>query len=793
MKNIGRSLGKIRHYPWQYQVFCLMVLLVIMGRSLPYFIPITSEDLRQKQQAFIFRDRYGLPLGTILTRDQENTAVVELEKVSPLFLQAIIATEDRRFYQHGAVDLRAIARAMLEAIQAKRIVSGGSTITMQLARMINPAPRTLSQKLQEIWQSWRIFAGMNRQEILQAYINRLPMGGNIYGVEAASRIYFGVSAKDLNLAQASLLAAIPNDPNGLNPYEYWDNLKRRQEYVLNRMVVNGYIGRSQAEQTMQEKVSLQPRDQGIIATPHFLFFLAENLSTHYSQTRSDQNNTLEINTTIDRNLQKFVAGQVKQTVQNLAEDNVRQAAALVIKNDTGEILAYVGSADYFDQKNQGQNDGVQALRQPGSTLKPFLYELALAKQIIFSNTILLDSPAYYAIPGAKIYQPTNYNVDQFMGPVPVRLALANSLNIPAVKVLEKVGVEKFLQRLQLLGFYQLNKPPEYYGLGLTLGSGEVTLWQLANSYLTMANQGKIQPFQVGIKPSIKLPDIHLQNNLLNSQNKSEDIENFNYLAREKETWLLITDMLSDSHARASEFGVDSVLNLPFPSAVKTGTSSDFRDTWTVGFTRDYTVATWVGNFNGDRLKLVSGVMGAAPLWANIMLHLHEKQIPLAFEKPSNLVKKPICTNTGLKPTQTCQTVINEYLSANNLEKYNSMTIAKNNPTNNIQSQNNNQPEYSDDLPNNLQIISPQQDDYFLISPDHPNQLALKINNPSQTKIEWFLNGKKITSQTADTFFWSMQPGEWLLEVRSPTGRSQVKFTVAISNQNNLPKGFSVGK
>ncbi|MGL6139791.1 MAG: transglycosylase domain-containing protein, partial [Planktothrix sp.] len=334
MKNIGRSLGKSRRYPWQYQVIFLILLLLISGRSLPYFIPITSEDLQQKQQAFIFRDRYGLPLGTILTRDQENTAVVELKDVSPLFLQAIIATEDRRFYLHGSVDLRAIARAILEAIQAKKIVSGGSTITMQLARMINPAPRTLPQKLQEIWQSWRIFAGMNRQEILQAYINRLPMGGNIYGVEAASRIYFGISAKDLNLAQASLLAAIPNDPNGLNPYEYWQNLKQRQEYVLNRMIVNGYIGRLQAEQTMQEKVSLQPRDQGIIAAPHFLFFLAENLAGNNYANPSDKTNTIEINTTIDRNLQKFVAGQVKQTVQNLAKDNVHQASAVVIKNDT---------------------------------------------------------------------------------------------------------------------------------------------------------------------------------------------------------------------------------------------------------------------------------------------------------------------------------------------------------------------------------------------------------------------------------------------------------------------------
>jgi penicillin-binding protein 1C len=791
MKNIGRSLGKIRNYPWQYQVFCLILLLLIIGRSLPYFIPITSEDLQQKQQAFIFRDRYGLPLGSILTRDQENTAVVELKQVSPLFLQAIIATEDQRFYQHGAVDLRAIARAILEAIQAKRIVSGGSTITMQLARMINPAPRTLSQKLQEIWQSWRIFAGMNRQEILQAYINRLPMGGNIYGVEAASRIYFGVSAQDLNLAQASLLAAIPNDPNGLNPYEYWDNLKRRQEYVLNRMVVNGYIGRSQVEKAMQEKVSLQPRDQGIIAAPHFLFLLAENLNFHdQAHQLLAQTNSLEINTTIDRNLQKFVEGQVKQTVKNLEADNVHQAATVVIKNDTAEILAYVGSADYFDQKNQGNNDGVQALRQPGSTLKPFLYQLALEKGVIASNSILEDSPAYYAIPGAKIYQPTNYNADQYMGPIPVRLALANSLNIPAVKVLEKVGVEKFLQRLRHLGFHHLNKPAEYYGLGLTLGSGEVTLWELANSYLTMANQGKIQPFHVTTKPHIKLQDFSLQNRD-NSINNS--IGNLDSLPMDKKTWLLITDMLNDSHARASEFGVDSVLNLPFPAAVKTGTSSDFRDTWTVGFTQDYTVATWVGNFNGDRLKLISGVMGAAPLWANIMLHLHEKKPPVAFDLPPNFVKKPICTNTGLKPTKNCQTVINEYLDRDSLVKYNHTNNYQINdyPKNHSKSQDNTQSQLPESDP--LQIISPQNDDYFLISPHQTNQLALKINNPSQAKVEWLLNGKKITSQTTDTFFWSMQPGEWLLEVRSTGGRSHVKFTVAITNQDTLPKGFSVGK
>jgi penicillin-binding protein 1C len=484
-QKVWQRLNRSHRRFWKLTL--VVVLLGLVVRSLPALAPIRASDLIQDQQAVEFSDRNGLPLGTLLTRDQDHTAVLPIEQVSPSFIQAILAAEDGRFYQHGALEMKAIARSLVSSIQAGRITSGASTITMQLARMLEPAPRTLSAKLGEIWLSWRLAAGMSKQEILDTYINRLPMGGNIYGVEAASRIYFGMSASELNIAQASLLAAIPNNPNYLNPYDYWEPLKRRQVYVLNRMVKDGYITRQQADRAYAEKISLQSRQQGILAAPHFLFWVASQLPESPIPNRMSQ-----IRTTLDRPLQQFVEAQVQQIIRTLAPNNVHHAAALVIDNHTGEVLAYVGSPDYFLAAQLGRNDGVQALRQPGSTLKPFVYELALENRIIRPNTVLADVPTRYAIPGAKLYSPADYS-ETFQGPVRVRVALANSLNIPAVRVLEKVGVPTFLQRLHQLGFAHLTHPPDYYGLGLTLGSGEVSLWELAHAYLILANQGQVKP------------------------------------------------------------------------------------------------------------------------------------------------------------------------------------------------------------------------------------------------------------------------------------------------------------
>lgn len=779
-----------------YTVYLALLLLCVTVRLLPYLAPIHATDIRQQQLALEFIDRNSLPLGTLLTRDQEHTSVVPLNQVSPDFIHAILAAEDGDFYHHGALDLKAAARAFKDAIYSKQIVSGASTITMQLARMLDPVSRTVSGKLQEIWHSWRLVAGMNKDEILSAYINRLPMGGNIYGVEAAARTYFSMPANDLNLAQASLLAAIPNNPTYFDPLQHYKRLKQRQKYVLNRMVQDGYITRPQAERAYSEEISFQSRQRGIVAAPHFLFWLASQ------PLRLEKSSP--IRTTIDRPLQQFVEAQVQQVISNLAVHNVHDAAALVIDNHSGEVLAYVGSPDYFNEVKQGRNDGVQALRQPGSTLKPFLYELALEKNLIRPNTILADVPAHYAIPGAKLYSPTDYS-KSFLGPVRVRVALANSLNVPAVRVLERMGVQTFLDRLHELGFEHLTKSAEYYGLGLTLGSGEVSLWELARAYVTMARQGEAtsvvstldsatdankSPYLV-TTPVLSHPkNTYLTNRQVAKSAKKKIGANF-VAGREPVTWQLITDMLSDRHARATAFGVDSVLSLPFPAAVKTGTSSNFRDTWTVGFTTDYTVATWVGNFDGDPMRQVSGVMGAAPLWNRIMLHLHEDQEPGSFPPPEGMVQRPICATSGLQPTPDCSSVVQEYFYAQDVGDY----ASQNNFTKSG--------EYDEWLAKQkesgmssekLKIVSPHQDDVFLVYPgDETRQrLEFKLAGTTTAPVEWWLNGQKLATNSSDSVFWTLRPGNWTLEAKSGEMSAKVSFQVELASVKPARRGFSVG-
>jgi penicillin-binding protein 1C len=787
IKLVWQKLSRCQQFC--FQAIAISLALVLAVRALPYLAPIHAKDLRQDDQAVEFSDRNGLPLGTVLTRDQDHTAVVPLAEVSPQFVHAILAAEDGRFYQHGPMDLRAVGRAIAEAAQARRVVSGASTITMQLARMAYPTPSTLTGKLQEIWVAWRLGAGMNRSEILQAYINRLPMGGNIYGVEAAARVYFGLSARDLNLAQASLLAAIPNNPNQLNPYEHLTALKRRQRYVLDQMVRDRYITQTQAQQALRETVSLQPRQQGILAAPHFLFWAARHLGAEHPA---------QVRTTLDRPLQQFVEAQAQQVIQTLAPYNVHQAAALVIENTTGEVRAYVGSTDYFRSADQGRNDGVQALRQPGSTLKPFLYQLALDQRRIQPNSILADVPTAYAIPGARLYRPIDYH-EQFQGPVRVRVALANSLNVPAVKLLEKIGVPAFLTYLHQLGFNHLTHSPDYYGLGLTLGSGEVTLWELARAYVTLANQGQ----QLELKTTYA--GVPAASAIASTPPTS--------LSPKSTSWFLISDILGDRFARAQAFGVDSLLSLPFPAAVKTGTSSDFRDTWTVGYTTDYTVATWVGNFNGAPMQNVSGVTGAAPLWNRIMLHLHEHKEPKAFSVPSGLVKRPICAVSGKKPTPACPIIVQEYFSPEDLPDYQHQTdsfftaIASTDPSKSPKYQLNLPKEYDEWLARNpaatvssgtLKILSPHNGDYFLMAPSppssrQPEQLEFRLAGASELPIEWRINGNQLATTSKDSVFWPMQPGQWKLQVKSGPMTDEVSFEVQNASASSDRQGFSVRK
>lgn len=717
----------------------LLTLLVAIASwlLLRATVGIDVRSLPHGRGTVHFTDRYGEPLGSIAASNVRESAWVPLARVAPAFVSAIVAAEDARFYRHGAVDVGALARATRDYVVDGEVRSGGSTIAMQLARSACNVPGGIVGKLVQIVDAERIVIASPPNAILEAYVNRVPMGGDIYGVAAAARDYFGVSAADLDLAQASLLAAIPNDPSRLSPYAGWEALRARQRYVLERMQSDGAITQAQRVAAARERVEVLAPAQGPQDAQHFLFALDAQLPPGRGIVR----------TTIDLPLQRYVQAQVEAVVGALSQEHVADAAALVIDNRTGDVLAYVGSPDYFSDALLGRNDGVLALRQPGSSLKPFTYELALERGAIEPTTILRDAPAAYAIPGGKLYEPQDYST-RFAGPVRVRYALANSLNVPAVQVLSRVGVGSLLDRLHALGFSHLRHPASFYGLGLTLGSGEVTLAELADAYMTMARRGSELP---------------LREVLDSPQPAARQIGN-------PTTWIVV-DMLADPYARAQSFGVDSILRLPFPAAVKTGTSSDYRDTWTVGFTRDYTVGVWAGNFDGSAMRGVSGVTGAAPLWNRIMLHLYENRPdPPHFALPAGYARVPICATTGLPPQPGCLATVREWVQRvrETAWRRRARPIAS------------------------LRILFPSNGDVFALETPGGATVTqrIELRADTATPVEWSLGGQRLRSDADGNAFWPLHLGRWIVRAKNRTGAAQVSIDVVPAPRIRHHAGFS---
>ncbi len=693
--------------------------------------------------AVAFTDRSGIPLGVVLSTGAESSVAVPLARISPFFIKAIVATEDRRFYRHGAVDWLALGRAAWQTARCFCGAGGASTITMQLARSQFDLPPGIRGKLVQMWDAARIEAGSSKTQILNAYVNRAAMGGNIYGVEAAARSYFGVPANDLDLAQSAMLAGIPNDPGRLEPRRHWQAARTRQRAVLHAMVAAGLIRANEASIAARESLHVHSSNGELVAAQQLLFRLA-------ATTR----NSGPIRTTIDLPLQRFVQSQAQDVVAALAGRNVTQAAALVIDNRSGDVLAYLGSTDYFDDAYLGQNDGVNTLRQPGSTLKPFLYEYAFERRTIRPYTVLADVPTSYAIPNGELYTPEDYSA-QFAGPVSVRIALANSLNVPAVRVLSTVGVPAFLVRLRALGFSGLRRSADYYGLGLTLGAGEVTLWDLAHAYVTLARGGSAIALRTvvdGTAPgSTRIGD--------------------------GASWWLVADMLADRYARAKSFGLGSVIDTPFAALVKTGTSSDYRDTWTVGATPEYTVAVWVGNFSGAPMRRIAGVSGAGPLWSRIMLHLYEHRDPPRFPAPAGY---RIARIGGLR----------EYLDGADLRAIHAAQNATGDRA------------YDEwrarqgDTTGALSILFPHDGDVFedaLAANDSrraQQQIEFRISRPPGARIVWNLNGRPVAETGSDAYFWTVHAGDWTLSIRAGNQVRRVHFRV-IHRPPHEPRGFTI--
>jgi len=616
------------------QLAAIIAVLLSIFLGLSIHVPISEARLASSDvESLRLVDRHGVLLREVLSSDDGRGRWIELKQISPHVLLSLIHTEDRNFFYHKGVDPAAVVRAAYQNISSGRIVSGGSTISQQLVRQIYSLPRSLFGKIAEIWLALRLEHTLNKVEILEHYLNRVPFGNQTFGIVAASRLYFNKPPAHLTLAEAALLAGLPQAPSAYDPFRHLDRARARQQRVLRGLLNSGVIDFTKFNSAINDVLAIASRPKNFLA-PHACD-LALSL---FSSTPQSREVRLTIDASLQNQMEKVLAGNLKQ----LERANVTNGAILAIDNQTGDILALVGSADYFDDAHDGQVSGALALRQPGSALKPFTYGLAFERGFTAAS-ILPDIPTHAPLEaGAGDFTPTNYD-GHFHGPVRLRTALACSYNVPAVRVMETLGADPLLQRLQLAGFTSLNKSARHYGLGLTLGNGETSLLELTRAYLALANDGVVKNVRLftdnSLAPLSPVPE---------------------HQVFSREISFLLADILRDDAARIPAFGEGSVLDLPFPCAVKTGTTKDFRDNWTVGFTSDYTVGVWVGNFDGEAMRQVSGVSGAGPIFRDIMLTLHRDTPPLPIAKPEYVIAQLICTISGSLPNKFCPNQMTEY-------------------------------------------------------------------------------------------------------------------------------------
>jgi len=652
-------MSKKNKRPWYHWLLIFLGGFLLVGLSfyiyIAWLLPLPeSLFLRPRAISTKLYDRNGQLLYEVLSPGEGRKTYLKLSEMPELFKDAVIASEDSDFYNHPGVDAGAIARAIFYNFLEQKVSSGASTITQQLVRNLlgTNRERTLPEKLLETIYAIRISNAYSKDQVLEEYLNTVYFGNLSYGVAEAARNYFGKNLADLDLAEISLLAGLPKAPSTYNPLVNPEKARERQQYVLRRLVEKGYITEEQADEAAARTLHFAS-GKTAIAAPHFVHHVLAELEDQYGQ--DFIYGGLDIKTTLDLNLQKKAEQIVGRQLDKLQQKNVTNAAVLAATVPDGQILVWLGSRDYFNDQIDGQVDILGAARQPGSALKPFLYLLALERGDTLA-TIIEDLPIKVQTAGG-VYAPLNYDLD-FHGPVRLREALANSFNVPAVRTQEKLGTSEFLDFLRRLGLDTLNQPPDYYGLALTLGGGEVRMIDLANAYFLLANGGRQKPFN-------DILEISDANN--NTIYKWQPASGKPLLGQygEQNSWL-ITDTLADPNARLKSFGEGNVLELSIPAAAKTGTTRNFRDNWTFGFTPRLLTAVWVGNSDASPMQNISGIDGAGPIWHDLMTYYIEQnadrpgQTAASFHQPPGLIQKPVCAVSGLVPGDNCQEILNEW-------------------------------------------------------------------------------------------------------------------------------------
>jgi penicillin-binding protein 1C len=529
-----------------------------------------------------------------------------------------------------------VARAGWQLVSGRRVVSGASTITMQLARQLVPHRRSLAGKAAEALWALRLEAHLEKDEILRAYLDRVWLGNGTFGVEAASALYFGRPARTLSAGQAALLAGMARSPSGHDPWRRTTRARARMGEVLSRMERLGFLAPGRAAAEFEAPLDLV-RPESVFEAPH----LVEAIWRALPSLGLDE--AAEVETTLDPGLQRDVEAIVRAELRG--DPRLPNAAAIVVDNRTGEVLAYVGSADFLDDEREGQNDGVRALRQPGSALKPFAYGLALSRGFTPAS-LLSDVEVHLATPTGD-WVPRNYD-RRVHGPVRLRAALQNSYSVSAVRLAEELGPDAILQVLRAAGFASLDAGAERYGAGVVLGNGDVTLRELVAAHRGLARGGLAGPLrEVRAARDAAGRPLPVRREGASGRFLPEDAV------------ALLTDVLSDEAAPAPAFGLSNALRLPFRAATKTGTSRAYVDNWTAGYTAERTVAVWVGSFDGTPMRGVSGITGAGPIFARVMVRAMRGIAPAPLVDRSRFDRASVCALSGRLAGPSCPSAAQE--------------------------------------------------------------------------------------------------------------------------------------
>jgi len=661
----------------------------------------TYDEVRQSyvKSDSLLLDRHGEPLYELRTdKVRRRLDWTPWKNISPALKVAVIKVEDKRFYEHPGVDYKSMGAAVIKGLTSESL-RGASTITMQLASLLDKElqpqkeRKSLWQKGKQVLKAWEIEKNWSKEEILEAYLNFVTFRGELQGITAASRGLFGKEAHGLDQSEALILASLIRSPNASS-----SEVIRRVSYLNKAM--DWQIGEEEIHSKVRQ-LFFGPN------LPRPRMDLAPHLARQLLKGRPHGTAVIS---TLDSQIQRFVLDRLVHHLLPLRMQNVKDGAVLVVENQTGNVSAYVSYSG--DPLSSRYVDGIQAKRQVGSTLKPFLYGLALDQRILTPSSLLDDSPLDIAVLSG-IYQPRNYD-SQFKGFITSRIALASSLNVPAVKTLSLVGIEPFLNKLRQLGIKGLHESGDFYGPSLALGSADITLWELTNAYRTLANGGIWSELQ-----------------LISGENRlAQKKQVFS-----KEASFLISDILSDREARSVTFGLENPLSTRFWTAVKTGTSKDMRDNWCVGYSRKYTVGVWTGNFSGEPMWNVSGITGAAPVWIEVMNFLHRNDPSTKRGGLPNLVRREIEFPQGIAPSRE------EWFIRGTEPNSRDQRIG----------------------PFNSRIVYPPSGMVIALDPDIPLELQKMffISQTNENEIRWVLNGVPL-EMLGKTVPWTPKAGKYFL-------------------------------